>query len=369
MIIWLRRLMRTHALIGIPLAATYLFFLSCRGRRFRELGIVAFVLVVLAALVVPRYSTHCDEPAPGAYTLTDLGALPGGNGESWAAGINDLGQVVGGSGAKSGQTHAVLWQNGSLKDLGAVSGGSSYASHISNEGLIVGSIADAKHATHAVLWRRGNLEALDLPGAVSAAVGVNDAGQITGTMGTGDPEDNNAFLWRNGSHTAAGHFIARGINPDGEIAGIEQDPRSFTAVIYQQGTKRRLSTPEYEESGAYAINANGLVAGYCGKWMHEEAALWDHGQLRRLGKLGGAGATALALNDRDQIVGTSTTASGENHAFVWQGNRMQDLNDLLPPRSDWVLTRATGINARGQIVGSGKIAGLRHAFLLTPTER
>jgi probable HAF family extracellular repeat protein len=45
---------------------------------------------------------------------------------------------------------------------------------------------------------------------------------------------------------------------------------------------------------------------------------------------------------------------------------MQNLNDLIPADSGWVLSEAHGINDAGQIVGVGTVGGLFHAFLLTP---
>jgi probable HAF family extracellular repeat protein len=55
------------------------------------------------------------------------------------------------------------------------------------------------------------------------------------------------------------------------------------------------------------------------------------------------------------------------HPFVWtERNGMQDLNTLIPSTSGWVLNTAAGINAWGQIVGSGVHNGETHGFLLTP---
>lgn len=44
---------------------------------------------------------------------------------------------------------------------------------------------------------------------------------------------------------------------------------------------------------------------------------------------------------------------------------MQDLNDLLPANSGWVLEQAAGINDNGIIVGRGTINGETHAFGMT----
>ena len=45
---------------------------------------------------------------------------------------------------------------------------------------------------------------------------------------------------------------------------------------------------------------------------------------------------------------------------------MTDLNDLpdLPLPEGWILTRATGINEHGDIVGVGLVDGIEHGFLL-----
>lgn len=45
---------------------------------------------------------------------------------------------------------------------------------------------------------------------------------------------------------------------------------------------------------------------------------------------------------------------------------MQDLNNLIPASSGWVLVEANAINNTGQITGYGLKGGHNHAFLLTP---
>ena len=45
---------------------------------------------------------------------------------------------------------------------------------------------------------------------------------------------------------------------------------------------------------------------------------------------------------------------------------MQDLNELIPRGSKWVLTAAQAINQQGQIVGYGTVNQQTHAFLLAP---
>ena len=47
-----------------------------------------------------------------------------------------------------------------------------------------------------------------------------------------------------------------------------------------------------------------------------------------------------------------------------------DLNELLPPESDWHLEMATAVNDAGSIAGYGRRAGIpgRRAFLMQPVD-
>src|SRR6266567_1160672 len=80
------------------------------------------------------------------------------------------------------------------------------------------------------------------------------------------------------------------------------------------------------------------------------AFLWENGAMTDLGTLGGSLSAANAINDKGQIVGESTTASGEKHAFLWENGVMKDLG--VPGET----SSAHGINSHGYIVGaiSGK---------------
>jgi probable HAF family extracellular repeat protein len=85
--------------------------------------------------------------------------------------------------------------------------------------------------------------------------------------------------------------------------------------------------------------------------------------------LGGADGVANALNNSDQVVGWSQTASGAQHAFLYTQGTMRDLNLLIPPLSGITLVSAVGIDSAGDIVAYGTNAsGQMGEYYLTPVE-
>jgi probable HAF family extracellular repeat protein len=107
----------------------------------------------------------------------------------WAVGLNDRGQVVGmGDIDRADTVRAFLWQQGMSRpqDLGTLGGKRSYAAAINNAGDVVGEAQKADNAFRAALWHAGKI--VDLNSVLPAnsgwvlfyATAINRAGQIVG---------------------------------------------------------------------------------------------------------------------------------------------------------------------------------------------
>src|SRR5690242_16849529 len=87
---------------------------------------------------------------------------------------------------------------------------------------------------------------------------------------------------------------------------------------------------------------------------------WCHGlsaevlySVTDLGTLGGlGGSAALGINNGGQVVGASTTSSGDTRAFLFTDGYMRNLNGLIDPALGLRLYEALSISNNGQITGN-----------------
>ena len=285
--------------------------------------------------------------------------------------------------------------------------------------------------------------------------GINDRGDNVGMSETSDPDPDGedfcafqtnktcrGFLWRNGHMTAlptlgGNNAQAAAINNREQIVGISEtgalDPscpagktaKTIAPAIWENGEARALPTLPGEPDGfAQGINDEGQAvgsSGVCGN-ISMHAVLWENGTVSQLPDLGVAGGIAYAMNSHDQAVGWVPSADGStvvasiwqkdratgiitittlpilpgdgaafatginsrgqvvgstfkdgewSHGFIGQDGVVTDLNTLIPEDSNLRIVAASNINERGQISGmasviAGPDAGIVHAILLTP---
>jgi len=122
----------------------------------------------------------------------------------------------------------------------------------------------------------------------------------------------------------------------GLTVSIEAEVRYTTTCIG--------SLDGYKDSYPTRLNDNSMIAGVAtnASINFGRAFLWNDGTMTNLGTLGGEYSFATGLNNYGMVVGYSSTATGEEHAFLWDGSNM---NDLGPGK-------AMAINDFGKIVGN-----------------
>lgn len=198
-----------------------------------------------------------------------------GDSTSAATAINDKGQVVGISGACGvavgdvSAAHAVIWENGvptRIPDLGGHTWNTPTA--INNDGVVVGfslpADQDGTRFYRAVVWTKeaGTKMLNQIDGDVrSAALGINDEGQIVGFSRTAGAVLR-AVVWENANATiknlndlAPGSpylLIAGDVNNGGRIAGYTGDGFGFLATprdLVDQSEAKGASTRPRARAG------------------------------------------------------------------------------------------------------------------------
>jgi len=170
---------------------------------------------------------------------------------------------------------------------------------------------------------------------------------------------------------------ATALNAHDQVVGWMRpmpQPGSFNstpahAFLWDHGAATDLGSRGQCDSQAVGINDSGLVAGVidvgerCGE---PRVFRWD-GQMHILGCPDGAMVcTPYAINARGDIIGNALASVGSlERAFIHRDGAFHWLDELVDV-SGWTLQYAVSMNDTGQIVGWGGLAGVPHAFLLTP---
>jgi probable HAF family extracellular repeat protein len=340
-------------------------------------------LAILLGLT-PKFEAAAQQ----AYTITDLGTLPGQansilySGES----LNNRGQVVVtannlGNFYWDGDA-AYLWSEpGTIQVLPGVPGADRNDAYgINNHGQIVGESGGSNlQAWYPVVWDHGTLYNLGIPPGDwgTSASAINDSGVIVGTTTTFGFALIRAVAWYDRQLTilpslpAAAFTQATAINDQGQIVGMSGLDAfvHYHAVIWDRGSITDLGTLGGDGSQAWGINNKSQVVGQAqttsGEW---HAAVWENGTVTDLGSFGSdPWAIAVGVNSHGQIVGVSTLPDGINtRGLLWEEGLVIDVQTLIPADSGWIIQQAIGINERGQIAGQGLHNGQLHSFLLTP---
>ena len=347
------------------------------------------------------------------YHITPLPGMNSPTGTTVATDLSEDGRVIVGrtdpkQNGKVGATHprATQWTDGEMSILPhftpsfGLNGG---ATGVNAAGTVVGGLyysfsSEFKHYTHAVVWKDGAIHDLGaLPGDPhSFGEAINDAGVVVGTSGWlfAFLAPDRAFRWQDGvmeqlpGLPGAVDADAKDINEAGVIVGASGDFGSFfqptaSAVYWDGGGPITLPLPPGAASArASKINDHGVIVGGAGTTIPVvfdftfAPVRWQGGEAEWLPLLPGDNfGWVYDINNDGVIVGTSGLADLQSGSImedpvpvIWIDGHVHELSAVIdtPGWSFDIFDGALGINDLGELVGTGKLKGKSRAFLATP---
>jgi len=236
-----------------------------------------------------------------------------------------------------------VWKDGVMTPLPTLGGYNSYAAGVNNQGQVVGWAENNFHDPtcvagkevlqfEAVIWGPdlGNVKQLPpfQSDPDSAATAINDKGEVVGISGicdvaVGEFSAQHAVLWENGTPINLG-------NLDGGVAW-----NTPTSINNRSQVAGFVNLPG---------DQNGALNPVAFLWTREKG-------MRQLPLLGDPNALAFDINEQGQVVGQSSLTNPR--AFLYQDGQTTDLNSLnITPNNSLVLIVAQGVNDSGEIAGT-----------------
>lgn len=233
-----------------------------------------------------------------------------------------------------------------------------------------------------------------LGGAHSAALGLNDLGQVVGSS-QDEAGRTQAFLWQNGALTGLGFLpggttsVANAINNQGNITGdAAVSATNGHAFLFISNSLVDIGTLGGPGSWGRAINDSGDLAGSAQLASNSpyasdpETFFWRSNQFTHVRSYHDVGSCdGFGLNNEGIVCGITFLWANDSRwwAYVWQddnGNGVHDSGEMqvlgsLGTMFTWgAMSGANAINDLGQVVGwtgTTNVGFPRHAFLVTPS--
>jgi len=201
----------------------------------------------------------------------------------------------------AGSQRAVVWNAGIGSELSAVSGSvNSFAAAINDAGQVAGMYRQTNNITQGVIWTGGVASTLVNPvgqnQARVRAISENGwvAGQTSGTLGFIGTvwSPTSAFLLPLLGTTNTIISMTRGINSAGTVVGFTQSFDDNTGDLVAQNQ----TLWSFDGSGFTAFDLSTLIVNFSG---------WDFST-----------GASQAINDNGDIVGFATAADGFQHGYL-----------------------------------------------------
>jgi probable HAF family extracellular repeat protein len=196
--------------------------------------------------------------------------------------------------------------------------------------------------------------------SASSVSGINDHGDVVG-HGTNSSGESRGFLYRNGAYTillpeGSNFSDATGINDLVDVVGsgsvLAQPPyvglSQTRGFLYRSGAYTILLPEGWTESSSAGINNNGDVVGSGTDASGQQRGfLYRNGAFTVLLPEGWRSSKAAGVNNNGDVVGSGTDASGQQRGFLYHNGAYT----VLHPEGLWQGSSATGINDNGDVIG------------------
>lgn len=343
-----------------------------------------WAVLVLTALLAGAASAELP-----TYAIFEIGLIDPGDYGSQGFDVSTLGGYA--TGRNLGNNNqAILWtEDTGLVPLPNLSGWNYAAGNgVNFHGVVVGTGATTFYGSNPVplIWEDGVVSALPLPAgqSIGRAEAINNLGVAVGSVNGGSLqqgayyEGGSGFLVTQTTPEGADCTTLFDVNDAGLAVGTGTDPANAARNV---GYCLNLATGEAFEVG-WVTGTNGALcfgvseAGHVvGSTMMNQGSgmpfIWTETDgMTALPLLPGASVGgADGVNSDGWVVGTQ----GGVYAmpFLWDGEEIYHVADLLPEGSGWDLSTNTSSSAEaisddGIIVGTGIREGVTSAYALVP---
>jgi probable HAF family extracellular repeat protein len=253
--------------------------------------------------------------------------------------------------------------------INAPAGSSITATGINDAGEIVGYVQPnnpTQFSQQAFLYKNGTFQYIDA--VYSVAMGINNLGQVIGS------DENGAFLY-DGTHlTTLPQSIQQplSINNNSQIIAYSSNIGSLGVINLNTGTVEQIPNPWFPSvtSNPSALNDSGDVVGVMPA-IPDKAFLYQDGTYTALTPWNDPNSWAdpTGINNNGQIGGTFLNTdnpppqlSGREEGFIYTNGTYEY---VAVPGAD--ATTISGINDKGQIIGTYDVNYVWNTFVATPT--